>query len=88
VKATCIRSERRCREELTRTEKGQVPVAEVLECRIKEWTRAKLVAARQVGASEVQLLVSLTGDAPEKVMTGRRQEGRPRSAGASSRGRG
>jgi hypothetical protein len=68
VRAVCVRADRRCREDLTTTPEGAAPVTESFEYRVKEWTRAKLLAARRKGADEVIVTVSLTGLAAEKVL--------------------
>jgi hypothetical protein len=71
VTATCVRSERRCREELTMATDGRPPQRQSFDYKIKEWTRAKLLATRQEGSDETQLRVSLTGLAAERVMVAR-----------------
>lgn len=62
-----MRSERRCREELTTVRTGHPPATETWEYRVREWTEWKLTAARPEGPQEVQLRVSLIGLAAEKV---------------------
>ena len=53
VRATCVRSERRCREELTTVQAGHSPATETREYKVREWTDWKLVAARAEGPEEV-----------------------------------
>jgi hypothetical protein len=68
VRAVCTRVEKRCREELTTVAGGGSPATEIFEYRIREWTKAKLVATRRSGAYEQTLRVSLTGLAAEKIV--------------------
>ena len=77
VRATCVRTERRCREELTTVGAGHAPTTETIEYRVREWTTRKLVAARPEGSEEVQLRVSLTGLAAEKVTASPKDRHKP-----------
>jgi hypothetical protein len=43
-------------------------VSETLDYRVREWTKAKLVAVRRSGLTEVELRISLTGSAAQKVV--------------------
>lgn len=67
VRAVCTRAERQCREELTTAPPGKGPVVETFDYKVSEWTNAKLVATRRQDSSELQLRVSLTGLAAEKL---------------------
>jgi hypothetical protein len=75
VRVVCVRAERSCTEDLTRfsTYPGAEPVHDVLQYRVDEWTKwgkpaGKLVASRRADAIEVQIRVSLSGLAAEKVV--------------------
>jgi hypothetical protein len=75
VRVVCVRGERSCQEDLTRlsTYPGGEPVHDLLKYRIEEWTPAdkpagKLVASRREGATRVEIRVSLSGLAAEKVV--------------------
>jgi hypothetical protein len=68
VRVTCARSQQRCREELTTSPSGQKTVSETLDYRVREWTKAKLVAVRRSGPTQVELRISLTGSAAQKVV--------------------
>ena len=72
VRVTCLRTTRRCREELTTARDGASPLVESFDYRVGEWTRAKRVAARRDGPDEVQIRVSLTGLAAGKTVTTRK----------------
>ena len=72
VKATCLRSTRRCREELTTARDGASPLTESFDYRVEEWTKAKLVAVRKDGPAEVQIRVALTGLTAGKTLTTRK----------------
>lgn len=80
VRVTCSRGERSCTEDLTRLASPDEPkpINESLEYRVEEWTKwgkpiATLVASRRVGGTQVEIRVSLSGLAAEKVVieTGR-----------------
>jgi hypothetical protein len=77
VHATCVRSERRCREELTTVRAGHPPATETREYKVREWTDWKLLAVRPEGPEEVQLRVSLTGLAAEKVTVSLKKRDQP-----------
>jgi hypothetical protein len=68
VRVVCTRSLQRCREELTTSPSGQKTVTETLDYRVREWTKAKLVAGRRSGVAEMELRISLTGSAAQKVV--------------------
>ena len=70
VSVTCTRAEKRCREEL-RTP-GQDGKPEVLDYAVREWTAAKLVAARRTSVASVELRVAFTAAAAEKVVIQKR----------------
>jgi hypothetical protein len=77
VRATCMRSERRCREELTTVRASHPPATETREYKVREWTDWKLLAVRPEGAEEVQLRVSLTGLAAERVTVSLKKRDQP-----------
>jgi hypothetical protein len=75
VRVLCARAERTCREDLTRlsAHPDAEPFREVLQYRVREWTKegtpaGKLVASRREGATEIEIRVSLSGLAAEKVV--------------------
>jgi hypothetical protein len=75
VRVVCVRAERSCTEDLTRssTYPGAEPVQDVLQYRVDEWTKwgkpaGKIVSSRRADAIEVQIRVSLSGLAAEKVV--------------------
>jgi hypothetical protein len=75
VRVVCTRAQRSCKEDLARLagKGGAEPLHEVLEYRIEEWTKwgkpaGKLVASRRDGGAEIEIRVSLSGLAVEKVV--------------------
>lgn len=81
VRVVCARDLRSCKEDLTRLvgQGGAEPVHETLEYRIDEWTKwgkpaGKLVASRRDGEAQVEIRVSLSGLAAEKVVLEKRRE--------------
>jgi hypothetical protein len=75
VRVVCRRAARSCKEDLTRPSSypGADPIQDVSQYRVDEWTTwgkpaGKLVASRREGATEVQIRVSLSGLAAEKVV--------------------
>jgi hypothetical protein len=69
VRASCVRKDRVCREEITTATAGGEPRVEVFDYRVREWTKIRLVAARRTGPGvETQLRVSLVGNAAEKAI--------------------
>lgn len=83
VRVVCARVRRTCDEDLTRLadEHGAEPVHAAFEYRIQEWTKwgtpaGKLVAFRQEGGAQVEIRVSLSGLAAEKVVTDKGSETR------------
>ena len=81
VRVVCVRQERSCKEELTRpaADPGADPVHEVLSYRVEEWTKegkpaGKLIASRREGTTEVEIRVSLSGFAAEKVVIDKKNE--------------
>jgi len=83
VRVICVRVERACKEDLTRpsTYPGAEPVHDLLHYRVEEWTAVgqaagKLVASRREGATEVEIRVSLSGLAAEKVVIDKGEETR------------
>ena len=83
VRVVCARDQRSCKEDLTRLagEPGAEPVHETLEYRIDEWTKwgkpaGKLVASRREGGAQVEIRVSLSGLAAEKVVIEKGRETR------------
>ena len=68
VRVVCARALQRCREELTTSPSGQKTVTETLDYRVREWTKAKLIAGRRSGAAEMELRISLTGSAAQRVV--------------------
>lgn len=75
VRLRCTRAVRSCQEDLTlpSRERAEVPVQEVFQYRIAEWTKwgtaaGKLVATRREGATQVEIRVSLSGLTAERVV--------------------
>jgi hypothetical protein len=69
VRVVCKHAEQRCREELTHAAPAKAPTHELFDYSIVEWSRTKLVARRASPRGEVEIGVSLTGNAAEKTMT-------------------
>jgi hypothetical protein len=79
VRIVCVRTERTCTEDLTRT--GGEASHEVMRYRVDEWTKAgtpagRLIASRRDGAREIQIRVSLSGHAAEKAVIAKSAETR------------
>ncbi len=75
VRVVCVRAERSCSEDLTRLSHypGADPVEDKWQYRVEEWTAlgkpaGRMVASRREGATQVQIRVSLSGLAAEKVV--------------------
>jgi hypothetical protein len=75
VRVVCRRADRTCREELTTAAPAGTPepARERAEYEAREWTPAKLVAVRRTQAGdEVELFISLVGNAATKSVTRKR----------------
>lgn len=75
VRVVCRRAERSCKEDLTRPSNypGGDPVQDVWQYRVDEWTAwgkpvGRMVAVRREGARQIEIRVSLSGLAAEKVV--------------------
>ena len=82
VRVVCSRAERACNEDLARqSSAGGADVRETWKYRVEEWTKwgtpaGKLTASRREGAVEIEIRVSLSGLAAEKVVIDKGRETR------------
>ncbi len=83
VRVVCRRAERSCKEDLTHLvgEAGAGPVQQLIEYRVDDWTRwgqpvGRLIASRREGGARIEIRVSLSGLAAEKVVIEKGRETR------------